>query len=72
MQGLKDLLESERGWFCLAVLLAATVLAAMKVITGADWVTLAKYLVVTLVASKTLSAVSAALPSSSATPPPTA
>lgn len=72
MQGLKDLLESERGWFCLAVLLAATVLAAMKVITGADWVTLAKYLVVTLVASKTLSAVTAALPSSSATPPPTA
>jgi hypothetical protein len=54
MQGAKDLANSERGIFVIAVLLAATILAAIKVISGADWITLAKYLVVTLVASKTL------------------
>jgi hypothetical protein len=55
VQGAKDLLESERGWFCLAVLAAATLLVALKAITGADWISVAKYLVVTLVASKTVS-----------------
>jgi len=56
MQGAHDLLESERGWFCLAVLACATLLVALKAITGADWISVAKYLVVTLVTSKTISA----------------
>lgn len=53
MQGARDLIASERGWFCLLLLVAATVLAVLKIITGGDWLTFAKYLVVTLVASKT-------------------
>lgn len=53
MQGARDLLASERGCFCLALLVAATVLASLKIITGSDWLTFAKYLVLALVASKT-------------------
>lgn len=53
MQGARDLIASERGFFCLALLVAAFALAAMKVITGADWLTFAKWLAITLVASKT-------------------
>jgi hypothetical protein len=54
MGGTKDLLASERGVFCILILVAATVLAALKVITGADWLTLAKWLAVALVTSKTV------------------
>jgi len=53
MQGLKDLFASERGVFCITILLAATALAGLKIISGADWLTFAKWLAVTLVISKT-------------------
>ncbi len=62
MKGVKDLLESERGWFCLAVLACATLLVALKAITGADWISIVKYLVVTLVASKTLTTLTGTAP----------
>lgn len=54
MQGLKDLFASERGVFCLVLVIAATVLAGMKIITGADWMTFAKWLALALVTSKTI------------------
>ena len=53
MQGARDLADSERGIFCLLLLVAATALAVLKIITGADWLMFAKWLAVTLVASKT-------------------
>lgn len=54
MQGAKDLLDSERGVFCVLMLVAATVLCVLKIINGDSWMTFAKYLVVALVTSKTL------------------
>lgn len=54
MNGLSDLLKSERGVFALAVLLAATLLAALRVIDGATWLDFAKYLTAALIASKTV------------------
>lgn len=54
MIGVKDLLESERGVFCLLILIAATLLAILKVITGTEWLTFGQLLLVTLVGSKTL------------------
>jgi hypothetical protein len=54
------LVESE--WFCLAVLVAGTVLAVLHVIDGAAWVSL----VTMLIAHKAISS------SSTATPPPAA
>jgi len=53
MQGAKDLIESERGVFCLLVLAAATVLAVVGTITGQSWLDFVKWLTITLVASKT-------------------
>lgn len=37
MHGPRDIIASERGWFVLAVLVAATVLVALGKLTGADW-----------------------------------
>ena len=54
MQGARDLADSERGIFCLLLLVAATALAVLKIIMGADWLMFAKWLAVTLVASKRL------------------
>lgn len=54
MQGAKDLLDSERGWFVLATLTAATVLVALNKLTGADWRALVMVLGGMLVASKTI------------------
>ncbi len=54
MIGLRDLFASERGVFCLVLVVAATILTAMKIITGADWMTFAKWLALALVASKTV------------------
>lgn len=73
MQGGKDLVASERGWFCLALLLAATVLAVMKILTGAEWVTLAKWLGMTLVVGKSAtSAIETWVKPAEAVAPPTA
>lgn len=54
MKGFSDLVESERGVFCIMILIAVTLLAIVKVISGADWVNFTKWLTVTLVGSKTL------------------
>jgi hypothetical protein len=52
--GAADLLQSERGVFALLVLLAATVLTALRVIDGSMWIEFAKYLCTALIASKTV------------------
>lgn len=72
MQGARDLADSERGIFCLLLLVAATALAVLKIITGSDWLTFAKWLAVTLVASKTATGTIETLmgKSMAATPPP--
>src|SRR5574337_765928 len=56
MQGLWDLLDSERGIAFILLLITATVLAALHVITPQDWITFAKWLAVTLIGSKTVTA----------------
>ena len=70
MQGIADLVESERGIFCLLVLVAATVLSIMRIITGADWLDFAKYLTVTLVGSKTITTAVDSLKGNGKTPAP--
>lgn len=72
MQGAKDLIASERGFFCLAVLAAVTLLAALKVVTGADWMTMAKYLTISIVAAKTATTTVDQFLKRDAVPPPTA
>ena len=52
-QGTVDLLNSERGAFCVAILVLGTVLVAMRILTGADWISLVKWIAITLVISKT-------------------
>jgi hypothetical protein len=54
MQGAKDLIESERGIYCVFVLLTATVLVVVGSITGQSWMDLAKWIGLTLVGSKTV------------------
>lgn len=54
MQGAKDLLESERGVFCLTMLVSVTILVILGKLTGPDWLGFAKLLVMALVTSKTL------------------
>lgn len=68
MQGARDLIASERGWFVLAVLVAATVLVAVGKLTGADWKTLVMVLGGMLVASKTASGAIDALASKEMAP----
>lgn len=55
-QGAIDLFDSERGLFCVLVLVAITVLVVLGKIDGAMWLEFAKWLTVTLVASKTVTA----------------
>lgn len=57
MQGLKDSLDSERGWIALSILLAATVLAALKIIDGDAWMKIAMGIGTAIIASKTVSGV---------------
>lgn len=57
MRGARDLVASERGWFCLAVLVLATVLVLVKAITGDNWVALTMSIVGFLVAGKTASGI---------------
>lgn len=55
MDGAKDLLNSERGWFSLAVMIVAGVLVIFGAITGQGWIDLMKWVGITLILSKTAS-----------------
>lgn len=52
MKGISDLLASERGAFCIALLIASTVLVIINKLDAQMWVDLMKYVGVTLIASK--------------------
>ena len=54
MIGLKDLLSSERGVFCIMALGAATALVVLGKLSSDTWVDYTKYLTGFLVASKTV------------------
>lgn len=54
MGALKDLWGSERGLVAIALIGAATVLAAMSVITADQWLDYSKWIFVTYVAGKTV------------------
>ena len=54
MQGIKDLIASERGVFAIVLVLLVTVLTVLQIVTGADWLAYTKWIAVALIASKTL------------------
>lgn len=54
MGGMRDLMASERGVFCLAVLAFATALVILNKIAGDTWVSLTMAIAGMLVTSKTI------------------
>lgn len=52
--GLKDLADSERGVFSIALVICVTILAALKIITGAEWLAFVQWVSVALIAGKTV------------------
>jgi undecaprenyl pyrophosphate phosphatase UppP len=52
--GLTDLLQSERGVFCIVALICATVLGIANQLTVDQWLDFAKWLSAFLIASKTV------------------
>lgn len=72
MQGLWDLLDSERGVAFLALLIAATILSALHIISPADWIAFAKWLAALIIGSKTVTSAieSYRRPPNSSTPAP--
>lgn len=57
MQGLKDLFASERGIFCIVLVLASAGLVIVGSLKVDDWITYSKWIMITLVASKTVTGV---------------
>ena len=54
MQAVKDLFASERGFLTLAIIISATVLAALAVMTVDQWTSFVQFIFVTYVGSKTV------------------
>ena len=54
INGISDLMHSERGVFCFVALICATVLAALQQLTVDQWLEFAKWTLAFLVASKTV------------------
>lgn len=70
MQGAKDLINSERGIFCLFLIAASSVFVMTGKMTTDAWITFAKWIAITLVASKTVTgAVETWTQAPSASPP---
>lgn len=72
MQGAKGIFASKRATFALFVLICATVLASFKIITGADWLDLAKFVTGFVVAGHTLSGVTDSVVNRTSSAVPTA
>lgn len=72
MTGVTDLLKSERGVFCVFVVLVALVLTIIGKITGAEWLSFVKWIAIPLVISKTASGVTETIAAPVATAAPTA
>ncbi len=58
MTSLRNLTGSKRGMFCVLVLVLATVLTLVGIMTGTEWSSLAKFLTATLVTAHTISGAS--------------
>lgn len=54
MTAIKDLFASERGFLTLGIIIAATVLAAMAVMTVDQWTSFVQFIFVTYVGGKTV------------------
>ncbi len=54
MGAIKDLWASERGLLCLAIIVAATVLRGLAMMTTDQWIELVKWVFVTYAAAKTV------------------
>lgn len=54
MTGIQDLFASLRGIFCLVLVLAATAFVILDKMTVEQWIDFAKWIAITLVASKTV------------------
>ena len=54
MQGARDLLASERGVFCILVVVACTILVLFGHVTGDKWIELIKWVAISLVITKTV------------------
>ena len=74
-EGIRDLFASERGVFCILLLVAVTLLAFFSKVTADQWIEFAKWLVTVLVASKTITGVASivkpAAQTAASSPPPT-
>lgn len=57
MSGARDLLASERGTWCLALLAIATVFVVVSKLTGPEWAAFVASITVYLVAAKTVTGV---------------
>ena len=57
MSAILDLLKSERGITMLALIIAATVLAALRIVTPDQWSDYTKWIFATYVGGKTLTGV---------------
>ncbi len=64
MGAIADLWSSERGLLALALIIAATTLAALKIITTDQWTDLIKWIFVTYATAKTVTGSVAILKSS--------
>lgn len=53
-EGIRDLLASERGMFCLTCVVACTVFLCLGMVSSAQWIDFVKWAAVTMVASKTV------------------
>lgn len=76
MQGIHDLLDSERGWFALLLLAIVTVLLVIAKVTADQWLDYTKWLFGFLVCGKTVTTgielLKKPAPPSSKAPEPTA
>jgi hypothetical protein len=54
MQAIKDMLGSERAVFALALIVGATVLTGMSLISPEEWIDFAKWIATIFIGSKTV------------------
>jgi hypothetical protein len=69
MGAITDLWKSERGLLCLALIIAASVLAVMSVLTKQDWLDYTKWIFITYVAGKSVTSAVETMKGSSAPAP---
>lgn len=68
MGAIADLLKSERGLFAVALVIAATVLAAMSIMTVDQWQDFAKFVLTVFTAGKTVTSTAAIIKGQASAP----